>query len=396
VPDLSTLLYRISEGMVHRRESRVRYPGSVPVELRGVIEGCIEREPKARYADAAAVAAVLEEARHELSGDTETRPRFKKTVGYVFTEVTLAPDAVFAGRVDPSVTRGELQRMEQVLSRYGYRLEKSLGRVKGHPIFLALPDPELVATGRFPDENPYRKIVTAIDVSARGDGAAFVEEWLGRIQPILNRVRQGFLTALHKVAHEKDAGLLLLFTEYVADPRFGTDLEKQSLSLEEALGLGLIVALSIARLHAHGLAHNNVRPQSLVFKGRRDAGRVEPLFLGLVEPSFSPEALEEDVRNLSGMIVSWIAPPRIDALRPEVRPLVEQLRDRLVRTASGELVKPAPTIQELIDVVQDALAAIEPNFEIVRDGAGDVAAFADLLVRHSLYNMLFQLDVHDE
>jgi serine/threonine protein kinase len=395
-PDLSELLYRIAEGMVHRRKSRVRYPDTVPVELRPIIETCLEREPRARFPDASAVRRELERAAEALSSAVQTFGRLRTSPGYIFTEFTIDRDAVFESRADPTVTRDEITRMEAVLSRHGYLLEKSLGRVKGHPIFLALPDPQLVATGRFPEDNTYRKIVTSIDVSSRPDGAAFVETWLARIQPIVHRVRQGFLTSLYKVVHEKAGGRLLLFSEYVDDPRFGTDLENIDLSLEEAFGLGLIVALSIARLHREGLGHNNVRPQALVFKGRRDAGRVQPLFVGLVEPSFDPEVLEEDVRNLSAMIVSWIRQPRIDALRPEVRPVVDLLRSRLRKTGSGELRTPAPTIQELVEVLNDGLAAIEPNYEIVRNNGGDVADYADLLVRHSLYNKLFAIDVSDK
>ncbi len=393
VPDLSELLYRIAEGMVHRRESKVRYPDTVPLELRPIIETCLEREPRARFADATAVRRELERALAMLPAAGEPVRR-STAPGYVFTEFTIDRDRIYAMRGDPSLTRDDLARMEETLRRYGYLLEKSLGRVKGHPIFVALPDPELVATGRFPEDNTYRKIVTAIDLSQRGPG--FVETWLARIQPIVQRVRQGYLTSLYKVVHDKLGGQLLLFSEYIDDPRFGTDLAQHDLALEEVFGLGLIVAQSIARLHREGLAHNNVRPQSLLFKGRREAGRVQALFVGLVEPSFDPEALEEDVRNLAGLIVSVIRQPRIDALRAEVRPAVEQARKRLERTASGEIRTPAPTIHELIQVVEEALAAIEPNFEIVRDHDGDVADYADLLVRHSLYNKLFAIDVSDK
>ncbi|MSP61439.1 MAG: hypothetical protein EXR72_14045 [Myxococcales bacterium] len=395
VPDLSTLLYRIADGVVHRGVSRIKFPDDVPAELRPIIQRCLEREPNKRYADAREVCAALDAMEADLS-DREARAHLRRSIGFEFTQVTLNPEVVFAARADLSVTRDEMAQMERLLARQGYLLEKCLGRVKDHPIFLALPDPALVATGSFPEENTYRKIVTAIDVAHRLSPGRFVDNWLGRIYPILRRVRLGFLTPLYKVVHEKEAGQLLLFSEYIADPRFGADLEKHKLSLEEAFGLGLIGALSIARLHSNGLAHNNLRPPSLVFKGQRDAGRVTPLFLGLVEPSFDPLAMEEDVRNLALMIGTWIRPSRIDALRPEVRPMLAQVSDRLARTASGELREPAPTIHELIDVLSDALSAIEPNFEILRHNGGDLASFADLLCRHSLYHKLYALDVNDE
>ncbi len=391
VPDLATLLYRIVEGVVHRRQSRIRFPDDVPAELRSIIETCLEREPRARFADANEVRVELEGVALELSSAEKAHGRFRVTRGYEFTEISPDRDAIFRARPDLSVGYEDLARIETVLSRHGYLLEKSLGRVKGHPIFLTLPDPQLVLQGRFPEVNTYRKIVTAIDVAARPDGAQFVETWLARIHPIVNRVRQGFLTSLHKVSYEKQNGLLLLFSEYVADPRFGTDLAEHELTLEEAFGLGLIIALSIARLHAHGLAHNNVCPEALVFKGRREAGRVEPLFVGLVEPSFESAALDEDVSNLAGMIMALVRQNRIDALRPEARPLVGELRDWLARTASHELQ--APGIGELIQILENGLAAIVPNFDLVRGQGGDVAAFADLLVRHSLFNRLYSVEL---
>jgi tRNA A-37 threonylcarbamoyl transferase component Bud32 len=388
-PDLASLFYRISEGIVHRRESRIRYPDSVPALVRPIIEACCDREPSMRYADANEVLQALDVALAELSATEEAGTVRRTTGGFLFTQATLTADEVFARRIDRSVTREEFAKMEATLVRHGYLIERALGRVKGHPIYLAVPDPELVALGRFPEENTYRKIVTAIDISGP-DGQQLVETWLGRIYPIVNRVRQGYLTALYKVVHERQAGLLLLFSEYVADPRFGTDLADHMLTLEEVFGIGLIVGLSVARLHEHGLAHNNVRPAALVFKGNRDAGRVQPLFVGLVEPSFEKEKLKEDVRNLAQMVSSLIKQQRIDALRPTARPLIEKLRERLNKTATGELR--TPTIKAFIDILADGLSVIEPNFDLVRTHGGNIAQYADLLVRHSLYNKLYAVD----
>src|SRR5262249_50861946 len=155
--------------------------------------------------------------------------------------------------------------------------------------------------------------------------------------------------------------------------------------------LGLIVALTISRLHELGLAHNNVRAESLVFKGHRDAGRVQSLFVGMVEPTFSQEALGEDVRNLAGMLTGLMRQSRIDALRSTARPLVERLRDRLLKMATGEAR--TVTIRAFVDILADVLAVIEPNFDVVRTHGGSVAAYADLLVRHSLFNRLYAVDV---
>jgi serine/threonine protein kinase len=385
-PDLSALFYRIIEGVVHRGRSRIAYPPVVPEPLRPVINGCLEREPEKRFADAGAVLAAVAQAYEELS-ETAARTTFRRTLDYVYTRITLTPEERFARRQHPAISNEELERMETTLARHGYVVEKALGRVKGHPIYLALPNPDLVASGHFPEENTYPKIVTAIDIAAQPEG--FVETWLGRIHPIVNRVRQGYLTSLYKVVHERQSGQLLLFSEYVADPRFGTDLAKYDLPLEQVLALGLIVAISVSRLHEHGLAHNNVRPESLVFKGLRD-GRVQSLFVGLVEPSFAPEALAEDVRNLARMVGNLIRDSRVDALRPTVKPLIQRLQARLNKLGAGE--GRIPTIKAFIDFLADGLGAIEPNFDVVRTHGGNLAAYADLLVRHSLYSKLYAVD----
>ena len=392
-PDLATLFQRISEGVVHRRESRIRYADTVPPVLWPIIETCLEREPETRYADADAVLAALEPALESLS-EEEARGPFRKSNGYDVTQVCWSPEELYETRLDGAVTLAEIQHMESTLGRLGYLVEQSLGRVKGHNIFLAMPDPELVGSGLFSEDNTYRKIVTAIDLSKRADADAFVELWLAKIFPIVSRVRQGFLTALFKVVHDRPSRQLLLFSEYVADPRFGTDLEPHALTLEEVFGLGLIGALSIARLHDQGLAHNNVEARSLVFKGLRDQGRVFPLFVGLVEPSFDPQARVEDVRNLATFISGLIRPSRVDALRPDLRQLIERERKQIDEIAHGHASKP-PSIHVLTYLFGKALGIIDPNFELIRTHEGDVFAFADLLVRHALYNRLYQLDVSD-
>lgn len=392
VPDLPTLFERIAAGVVHRQKSRIAYAAEVPAPLWPIIEACLEREPELRYGDAGEVLAALELTLDQLSETAERGP-FRVSVGFDVTQVSWSPEELYENRPDPSVTLEEIQSAEKTLSRHGYLVEASLGRVKSHAIYLAMPDPELVGAGRFPEENTYRKVVTVLDLRGRGDQTAFVKSWLERIQPIVSRVRQGYLTALYRVVHDHESEALLLFSEYVDDARFGTELGEHDLTLEEVFGLGLIVAVSIARLHDAGLAHNNVEPRSLVFKGLRDQGRVVPLFVGLVEPTFEADARAADVRGLARMIADLVHPAAMDALRPDLRLIVERERKQLEELAEGR--GKTPSIHVLTYLFSKVLGVIVPNFEIVRTHDGDVAAFADLLVRHSLYNKLYQLDVRD-
>ena len=386
LPDLSSLLFRIAEGMVHKGESRIVYPDEVPREMRPIIEMCMERDPQARFADAQSVLMAVEDATERLSAH-EPRTRYRVTMGYVHPEQKQRQEMLYVERLDSSVTLDEIRRMDQTLARYGYVLEQSVGRVKGHPIFLAQPDPAMVASGQFPEDNAYRKIVTGIDLGARAGGEDFAATWLGRIRPIVDRVRQGLLTSLYKAVHDRSSDQLLLFSEYVADARFGNELSRLDLGLDEVFALALIVAQPIARLHKEGLAHNNVRPQSLLFKGQRETGEVRTMFVGLVEPSFESSAREEDVRHLAELIVNLIRPARIDALGADRRPSIAGLRDDLHRLANSEFR--TPTIHMLIDAVAGGLGVIEPNFEIIRVHGGDMYSYADRIIRHSLYNKLY-------
>ena len=383
--DLPSLLEAISDGVVREGKSKVPFPDDVPQPVRDVVNTCLERDPIMRYPDASALVRALELAAAALS--QIARGKFRQTLGYVQVERRRGLADVFADRPDQSVSFEQIAEMHQVIARVGYVVEKSLGRVKHHPIFLVAPDPTLLATGRFPDSNAYRKIVTAIDLSERADAEAYVATWMGRIVPVLQDVRRQFLTALHKVAYDRPSGQLLLFSEYLADARFGTDLVRHRLTLEEALGLGIIVAAQIARLHEHGLAHNNVTLRSLLFKHLPETGQVKPVFVGLVEPAFDDAAMQEDVRRLAGVLQALVRRERINEAAPEQRPRLEELLAFLHRLERGD--GDAPTIGQLLDVLQQGLALIEPNFAVVRRYGGDPIAFAHMLTRHALFRYLW-------
>jgi hypothetical protein len=383
VDDLPSLLDAIAEGVVRQGKSKVPYPPEVPGALREIIDTCLERDPAHRYPDASALIRALELAAGQVSAAASGR--FRTTLGYLHVERRTRLADVFAERPDESVTFEHIQEMQVVLARQGYVLERSLGRVKGHPIHAAAPDPVLVATGRFAG-NPYKKIVTAIDLRGRHDAEAYVADWLGRIMPVLQDVRQ-HLTALHKVVYDRPAGQLLLFSELLEDARFGTDLIRHELELAEALGLGVIVAAQIARLHEQGIAHNNVTLRSLLFKRLRETGQVKPLFVGLVEPSFAPDAMVEDVRRLAGVLLALVRRTRVNEAPPAARPRLEELLAYLHTLERGE--GPTPTIGQLLDVLEQGLALVDGNFAVVRRYGGDPLGYADLLIRHALYRYLW-------
>src|SRR5204863_6754822 len=148
--------------------------------------------------------------------------------------------------------------------------------VRGHPIFLAAPRADMVESGQFPDANIFPKLVTVIDLTKMADPRKFVENWQQYYLPTLKRVRQGLLTSLHKVIYDANTSSLLLFTEYVDEPRFGDRIAELDLHIDGALALGFLVCRQVAALHEHGMAHHNISPNALLFKGASATRTVMP------------------------------------------------------------------------------------------------------------------------
>src|SRR5206468_7053613 len=122
---------------------------------------------------------------------------------------------------------------------------------------------------------------------------------------------------------------LLLFSEYVDEPRFGDRISELDLNIDGALALGFVVVRQVAALHEYGMAHNNISPNALLFKGAAATRMVMPAMIGLVEPAMGAEAMAGDCRKLSEMILTWLRPNRVAALQARVKPIFESLRAQL-------------------------------------------------------------------
>lgn len=381
--DMWSLLVRIAEGIVFQGKSRIAYPPAVPLAIRPIIEGCLERDPDARTADVRQVIDALERALPQLDG--VPTPRARRAA-----RATAAPAerlaAVHEAARDPELAFDELLAIDGALAYHGYYVERAMGRVKGHPIFLASPRPELVAAGSFPDANTYPKIVTAMSLRDAPDREELVDLWLGGYLPILRQARQGLLTSLYRVVWDAKRDVLLLFSEYVDDARFGRELEAHDLTLREALGLGYLLTYQVRRLHKRGLAHNNVCAASLLLKGIASHREVHPAMVGIVAPSFREEDMATDVRQLAGLILSWLRPARIDELAADVRADVLAIHGEIDHLSR---VEDPPEVGQLLGLLSDGLAALDPNFGVLRDHDGDLHAYALLLVSHSLYGRLW-------
>src|ERR1044071_3440489 len=258
--DMWALLIRIAEGVVVGGKSKVFYPDGFPVVLRAAIEGCIERDPNQRFPSVQAVVAELRGMLRELPDDRPSRKSSR------VAERTRTNEAALKETQDPTITSEIVEAAERAVYAWGYAVERSLGRVRGHPIFLAAPRPDMVESGQFPDANIFPKLVTVIDLTKVSDPRKFVENWQQYFWPTLKRVRQGLLTSLHKVIYDANTSSLLLFSEYVDEPRFGERISQLDLNIDGALALGFVVIRQVAALHEYGMAHNNISPGALLFK----------------------------------------------------------------------------------------------------------------------------------
>lgn len=390
--DMWALLIRIAEGVVIGGRSKVHYPDGFPTVLRSVIEGCLERDPAQRFPS---VQAVAQELRGMLRELPDERPRDSKRKNTMEPQIAAARDAERAKQqqeaittADPSISKENVASAERAVHEWGYAVERSLGRVKGHPIFLAAPRPDLVASGAFPDANVFPKLVTLIDLTKVKDPRQFVENWQQFFWPILKRVRQGLLTSLHKVIYDANTSSLLLFTEYVDEPRFGDRVAELDLHVDGALALGFLVIRQVAALHEQGMGHTNISPNALLFKGATATRTVMPAMIGLVEPAMGKEAMAEDCRALAGMVLQWLRPNRVAALHIRVKPMFEAMRSKLSAWAFDKGAN-TPGIDELLRLVSDALALVDFNFSVLRDSGGDLQEYALLLISLRLYHLLW-------
>ena len=388
--DMWGLLMRIGRGVVFEGISKVEYPNDVPQVLRPIIEGCLERDPGRRYGSVRIVIRELEGCLDDLDGHSPGDPfPMVQTV----TDVQSQPreeriQQIHAELGDNSITQAAIEVADIGLSRHGYQVHRSLGRVKGNAIFIATPVPEQVVSGQFPDNNTHPKVVTAVNVSAARDPQGLLDLWFGRYLPVLKSVRQGLFTNLYRIVYDEHTGFLFIFSEFVADPRFGTDLYDHDLSLIEALGLGFLIACQVAQLHEHGLAHNNVRPESLLLKRLEQSHDIRPSMAGLVEPSIEEAALGTDVRNLAGLVLSWIKPASLVSADQRVRSQMDELRSRLASISFTEAANSAG-IGELVALIADGLSALDYNFGVLRENSGDIQDYVVLQVSHRLCGRLW-------
>ncbi len=390
--DMWALLIRIGEGVVVNGKSKVHYPDTVPLVLRPIIERCLERDPAQRPASVQAVYQQLRAVLRELPDDNSTD---RRRTGPITSVEIASPHARSESRMqiaqraaDPSITTEVVDVAEHAIWTWGYQVNKSLGRVRNHPIFLATPREDQIANGQFPDANLFPKLVTVIDLTKIADPRKFVENWQQFFWPILKKIRSGLLTNLHKVIYDADTSTLLLFSEYIDEPRFGDRIGEADMNLDGALALGFLVIRQVTALHEQGMAHNNIQPSALLFKGNVATRTVQPAMIGLVEPAMGADAIAGDCRALAGMILTWLRPNRLAQLNGKIKPLFEALRSKLSAWSFDKNARP-PTIDDLSALVSDAISLVDFNFSVLRDAGGDLQEYALMLLSLRTYHLLW-------
>lgn len=385
--DMWALLIRIAEGVVVGGRSKVVYPAAFPRVLRSATEACLERDPAQRISSIHAVVQKLRAILPKLPDVSDHEPTLQVDTSPEADQAKAITQVTSTTR-DPSITRAIVQTAEAAVWEWGYNIERSLGRVQGHPLFLAAPRQDLIQSGGFRDANMFPKLVTVIDLEQIADPPGYVDRWQRYFWPILKRVRQGPLLSLHNVIYDANTSSLLLFSEYADDPRFGGRIAELDLHIDGALALGWLVIRQVSALHEQGMAHNNISPDALLFKGVPATRGVVPAMIGLVEPDLGNDAMTRDCRALSAMLLTWLRPNRIAALHTKVKPMFEALRGKL-KTWAFDATAEAPSIDQLVALTSDALALIDFNFSVLRDSGGDIQEYALLLVSLRLYHLLW-------
>ena len=241
-----------------------RLMDQVPRRLRPIIARCLCPDPRDRFAGAD---ELLDEIAAAARSEWKGRPRTSRNI--VIAE---DPRAAFVCRPDQDLTLDAFDQAAHGIAKQGYRIERCLHCVKGHGAFIVCPDPRLVAAGLFPERNPFKKVAAALDLRGMSDPdrEGFLRDWNTQIEPAISCIRRRYLTPLFLVSYDAETRHLLLFTEFLSNPRFGGDLLVHELFLSQVLALALELAAPLRELHAHAIYDRPRRIQDQLPARRQD------------------------------------------------------------------------------------------------------------------------------
>ena len=337
-------------GRGDRRPEQGPLPRHRAAAAAAVIEGCLERDPGQRFPSVQAVVQELRAVLRDLP--TSASSRFSAASDRRGDSCQRSTGAARgAPATDPTITP-EVVAARRVAARVGLRARAEPRPGEGPPdLSSRRRAPTWSRAAQFPDANIVPQARDDDRPDKLADPRGLVEHWQQYFWPILKHVRDGLLTTLHKVIYDANTSSLLLFSEYVDEPRFGERIaEARPARRRRARARVPRDQAGRAALHEHGMAHNNVSPGRAAVQGRRrdphGAARDDRPGRAVA----GAEAMAGDTRALAWMVLSWLRPNRIAcAARPhqaDVRRAARQavcvgVRQRSRRGAVDRRAQPA-------------------------------------------------------
>jgi hypothetical protein len=354
----------------------------VPRRLRPILTRCLRPDPQDRFAEAG---ELLDEIAVAARSEWKGKPRTSRS-----TVLADHPELVFANRPDAELTHDAFAMAAQGIAKQGYRIERCLHCLKGHGAFIVGPEPRLAAAGLFPERNPFKKVATALDLRGMSERERedFLRDWREQIEPAIGCIRQRHLTPLFMVSYDAETKHLLLFTEYLSNPRFGGELLAHELYLSQVLALALELAIPLRELHARGLAHNNVGLATVMFKADSPSETARPLLAGLVEPSLDPQRCQEDVRQYARLVTALLAQASCVAPSSQVERMAQALTDELLTIAADDSI--APAVDWVSESVARVLADLDPDFARISADHGEIESYFATVLHPFFYSLLFR------
>jgi serine/threonine protein kinase len=366
------------------RNAPPRLLDQVPRGLRPIIARCLCPDPRDRYAGAG---ELLGEIAGAARSQWQGKPLTSRSIA-----IADHPRVVFASRPDASLTQEAFDLASHGIVKQGYRIERCLHRLKGHGAFIVCPDPKLVADGLFPERNPFKKVATALDLRGMSESERedFLRDWNEHIEPAIGCVRQRYLTPLFMASYDAETRHLLLFTEYLSNPRFGGDLLAHELYLSQVLALAMELAMPLRELHGRGLAHNNVSLATVMFKADPQTETARPLLAGLVEPSLDSAHCQEDVRQYARVVTTMLGRATCVAPSSQVEHMAQALTDELLTIAEEDSI--APAMDWVAEPVARVLAELDPDFARLSADHAKLEDYFATVLHPLFYSLLFRAE----
>lgn len=136
---------------------------------------------------------------------------------------------------------------------------------------------DVVGAGAFGVVYSGRHVTTAerVAIKVLSSGVAADAETVARFRRearMLTRIRSDFVAKLVDFRTDPELGMLLIM-EFMEGELLSDLAEVTSLTVEDALSIGIDVARGVADIHAAGIIHRDIKPANIILKGMPDGSR---------------------------------------------------------------------------------------------------------------------------